>query len=331
MQPFSLTLETIDRFLNCEIADHPVYDGLEVQVFDDPTHGRGVLAFLTRRADHTADFYIGPGLTLDPASFHIGGGIGRWGPADFEVARLELHEDGVVADVVFDDDEGRRIALSIDDRDGTPRTRSRLLAPVSAAIENPRSLMCVYLTGFDLVHTSGHATLTIDGTPVDTGHLPLEGLHHRRLVKVSNGLTVVHLNRGGDGPLGGGNLHVVDGDHEARLVLEPAPGALEDLTDGPHEGAWHLLVEGDRLTGGRWRAVRTGSEVDLTLDVTERWTPHGLPPLVWAVTRFVPTFRQWPTGYRWSARVDLDRGTLHGTWSNTGGLGDAYRRSTGSS
>lgn len=72
---------------------------------------------------------------------------------------------------------------------------SRLLAPVSAAVEVPTSLLLVYLTGFDLVHTSGTAEVRIGEHVVDTGHLPLEGLHHRRLIKVSDGLTVVHMNR----------------------------------------------------------------------------------------------------------------------------------------
>jgi len=334
MSPFDLRLESIARFLNCEISDHPVYDGLEVQVFDDPQHGSGMLVFLTRRADQRADFYISPGLELDPASFHIGGGMGRWGPAELDVARLELHDDGVVAQVAFTDDEGRPIELEVDDRDGHLRHRSRLLAPVSASIQDPRSLMLVYLTGFDLVRTRGTARLRIGEHEVDTGHLPLEGLHHHRLIKVSEGLAVVHLNRQIDGgPLPDGPREVSDGRHRAHLVVEPELHDLSSLAQGRHQSAWHVQVQGDRLTGGTVQAERVGDRVGLVMEVTEPWTPHGLPPLVWGVTRIVPVFRQWPTTYRWTATVDLRTtpATLRSAWTRSGDLGEGYRQATGSS
>ncbi len=187
MVPFDVSLETIARFLNCEIADHPVYDGLEVQWFDDPRHGRGMLAFLTRRDDGRADFYYQPTLTLDPATFYVGAGIGRWGPAEFHAARLELSSEGVLAEVRFDDAEGRSIALHVDDRGGSPRRRCRLLAPVSAAIAAPPSMMLVYLRGVDLVQARGTCRVAIGGQDVSTGRLPLPWLHGRRLVKVSDG------------------------------------------------------------------------------------------------------------------------------------------------
>jgi hypothetical protein len=37
--PFDLRVTPIARFLNCELVDHPVYDGLELQYFDDPPRG----------------------------------------------------------------------------------------------------------------------------------------------------------------------------------------------------------------------------------------------------------------------------------------------------
>lgn len=331
MTPLSLSLDTIARMLNAEIADHPVYDGIELQVLGDGPDG-DVLAFLTRRDDGKADFYLSPGLELDPASFHIRAGIGRWAEARFEQARLELVDDGVVADLVFEDDAGRRVELHVDDRDGHPRQRSRLLAPVSAEIEDPQSMMFVYMTGFDLVRTSGTASLRIDGEEVDTGHLPLEGLHHHRLIKVTDGITVAHLNRSVDGPMTGGSLEVARGSHHAQLVLDPGLEDVHALPEGAHEGAWHLTVEGDRMTGGLLRAMRVGDRVDLELTVTERWTPHGLPPLVWGVTRLVPTFRQWPTTYRWTARIDLsaEPPTMRSAWTRQGDLADSYRRATGS-
>ena len=39
--PFTLQLWTVDRMLNFEIPDDPSYEGLELQVFDDPAHAKG--------------------------------------------------------------------------------------------------------------------------------------------------------------------------------------------------------------------------------------------------------------------------------------------------
>src|SRR5215211_1219310 len=41
--PFDLQMWAVDRMLNFEITDDPHYQGLELQVFDDPAHGRGMI------------------------------------------------------------------------------------------------------------------------------------------------------------------------------------------------------------------------------------------------------------------------------------------------
>jgi hypothetical protein len=43
--------------LNFEVADHPVYDGRELQWFDDAAHGTGMLAFLGRRDSRVYDYH----------------------------------------------------------------------------------------------------------------------------------------------------------------------------------------------------------------------------------------------------------------------------------
>ena len=53
--PPALRTDSSDGMLNFEIADHPIYDGLELQWFDDAAHGTGMLAFLTRR--DRVDYY----------------------------------------------------------------------------------------------------------------------------------------------------------------------------------------------------------------------------------------------------------------------------------
>ena len=74
--PFDLRVWDVDRMLNFEIADNACYEGLELQVFDDPVHGRGMIVLLKRRGDGRFDIYRQPGLTLDTALAQVGGELG---------------------------------------------------------------------------------------------------------------------------------------------------------------------------------------------------------------------------------------------------------------
>ena len=75
--PFDLQVWAVDRMLNFEITDDPHYQGLEVQVFDDPAHGRGMAVLLRRRDDGRMDIYRQPGLTLEPEMAQVGGELGE--------------------------------------------------------------------------------------------------------------------------------------------------------------------------------------------------------------------------------------------------------------
>jgi hypothetical protein len=152
--PLSLTIAAPVRMLNLELPAHPVYDAAELVWFDDAERGTGMLAFLTRRPDRVVDHYVQPGLRLTPEDFHLGGGSRSWNVTDIDPARLEIGPDGVVAAASFVDVDGRRIELDIDDRDGRRRRRSSLLAPVSADIEVPQSLLVIWMPTFDLVRVT---------------------------------------------------------------------------------------------------------------------------------------------------------------------------------
>lgn len=347
--PLSLRIAAIARFLNVELSDDPTYDGLELQWFDDDVHGRGMLAFLSRRADRRIDYYPQRGLRLDPAGYEIGGGTGSWTGTDFEIARLEVADDGVDAEVRFTDVDGRPVDVRVDDRDGRRRRRARLLAPVSAGIDRPKALLLVWLRGFDLVRvTSTRPTIRIAGREVSTGRLPGARVHRRRLIKYAAPVCAVEVNRSSqDGPLpereAGQHLELTsdrsrieavvaeqDG-HRARLVLDPALPDLRALPDDAVEGGrWHVVVDGARLTGGSWSVARSGDQVTLGLDVTERWRPGPLPWLMRVVTTVVPVFRRWPTTYRWRAVVRIgSTATMSARWERIASSGaEKYRRWT---
>jgi hypothetical protein len=346
--PFSLAVSPIARFLNFELSNDPTYDGLELQWFDDDVHGRGMLAFLSRRADRRVDYYLERGLRLDPAGYEIGGGTGSWVKTDFPVARLEVAEDGVDAEVRFTDVDGRAVDVRVDDRDGRRRRRAQLLAPVSAGIDRPKALLLVWLSGFDLVRiTSTRPAIRIGGREVSTGRLPGARLHRRHLIKYAAPLCAVEVNRSQDGPLSdesaGQHLEltpdrsgieaiaVEQGGHRARVVLDPALPDARGLSDGAvEEGRWHVAVDGVRVTGGAWSAARSGDQVTFGLDVTERWRPGSLPWLMRLVTTVVPVFRRWPTTYRWRAIVHLASiPTMASRWERiASGGAQGYRRWT---
>ena len=347
--PLSVAVDEVACMLNFELADHPVYDGGELQWFDDDRHGTGMLAFLSRREGRRVDYYAQPGLRLDRGSYRIGGGTGSWTETDFDVARLAVDVDGVDAEVRFTDVDGRPIEIRVDDRDGRARRPAGLLAPVSAGIERPDSLMLVWMHRFDLVRIAGAPpVIRIGGQDAGTGRLPGARLHRRHLIKYAPSLVVVRLNAAHDGPLfppvvdqqleqddmlGVTGVTVERAGHRAQLVLEPALPHLAGLPDGTSAtGRWHVEVDEVRLTGGAWSVARRGGAVDLELDVDERWKPGRLPWLMRVVTTVVPVFRRWPTTYRWRAEVRLvPAASMTARWERTTTDTTAsYRRATGS-
>lgn len=360
--PFTLQVDRIDRFLNAELVDDPHYSGIEVQWFDDEAHGRGLLVFLERRADRRVDYHHTPGLRLDPALYVLGAGTGSWREVVFDPGVLEVTAEGVRCEIGFDDADGRRIEVAIDDRRAGSRRTGSLLAPVGSAIDAPVSLALVHLDGFDLVRRSDPPPrIAIAGREAATGTLPAGRLHGRELIKYAAPLTVVSLNRAVEGPLPSvtvgqdptsvadgpvartvpgvrSGTHAIvelgsgDGDDRTRLQLTPGLPDVTALTDGEtHAGRWRVRRGTlPPLTGGSWQLRRTGEQVDLELAVTDRWRPGPLPPLVRTVTTLVPVFRRWPTTYRWHATVTLGADPqLSSGWERTAERDRSYGRATG--
>jgi hypothetical protein len=349
--PFVLQVWDVDRMLNFEIADDPHYEGLELQVFDDPVHGRGMVVLLRRRQDGRFDVYRQPGLALDPAYVQIGGELGEWRQASIEPARFEIGPCGIDVDVRLSDLAGREIRVRIDDRDGRRRHPGTLLAPVGSTIEHPVSLPLFLMGGCDLVRKTGPAfDLRIGGRRATTGRLPGGWLHRRRLVKYTAAPTAVVLNPAGDGPVaavdprtpgnvrfdGASNriesLQARTAGHCAGLVLEPAlPDVARLRPGGLATGAWRLDIDDTpAVVGGSWTVERRQDHADVVLDVTRGWRPRGLPPLMAAVTRVAPVFRNWPKTYRWSATITLgDPALLRSRWERKSSQRDqSYRRLT---
>ena len=294
--PFDLQVWTLDRMLNFEITDDPDYEGLELQVFDDPAHGRGMAVLLRRRSDGHIDIYRQPGLTLDPEIAQVGGELGEWRETAIDPARFDISPDGVDVDVRLTDMAGRVIEVRIDDRDGRRRHRGTLLAPVGAVVEDPASLPLFVMGGCDLVRRSGPVCdLRIDDRPLATGRLPGGWLHRRRLIKYTADPMVVICNQAHDGPpatidprapgevelapRSGGiaALRARSGGHRARLELAPAlPDVARLRPQMTVEGTWQLGIDDNpAVVGGFWTVYRRQDRVELVLDVVRAGARQG--------------------------------------------------------
>jgi hypothetical protein len=331
--PLTLLIDQVACMLNFELTDDPTYESGELQWFDDDAHGTGMLVFLCRRADRRLDYYVQPGLDLDRAGYELGGGTGMWTETVFDVARLRVTEEGVDAAVRFTDVDGRVIDVRVDDRDGRRRRRGGLLAPVSAGIERPNSLLLVWMPTFDLVRvTATPPVIRIGGRDASIKGLPGARLHRRHLIKYAAPVVAMQVNRAYEGSLNGGALgatgsasrvaavSVERAGHRGEVALDPPLPDVTSLVDGtPEEGRWTAAVDSVRLTGGRWSAVRAGDRVELCVDVRDRWQPGPLPWLMRLVTTVAPIFRRWPTTYRWRATLDLGpEPEMTSRWERTG-------------
>lgn len=346
--PLTLHFTQFAGLLNFELADHPVYDGFELQWFDDDVHGTGMLAFLSRRDGRVVDYYSDPGLTLDRNGYQIGGGTRSWNLTDFDVSRFQITPGGVAAEVSFTDVDGRPVEIWIDDRDGRRRKPAALLAPVSAAIDNPTNLLLVWMPLFDLVRRSGAApVIRIDGVDAAIGRLPGARLHRRHLIKYAGPVLTLEVNRDHDGPLStltsdarpevstSGRLTAlvaeIDG-YRARLSLDPGLPAMDSASARDETGRWSVAIDDATLTGGTWSTAATPDGTRLELVADQRWRPRRLPGLMRFVTTVVPVFKRWPTTYAWSCEVPRDPAAgITSTWRRTGtDVAASYRRATGS-
>jgi hypothetical protein len=101
-----------------------------------------------------------------------------------------------------------------------------------------------------------------------------------------------------------------------EMSFRPGFANLIGLPERPQAvGNWTIRLGGVEITGGAYRASRTGDAVAVSLDVTNNWKPSGLPPSMKILTGIVRKFRTWPTTYRWRGVVrDGEPPTMQCGW-----------------
>jgi hypothetical protein len=314
-------------------------------VFDDPAHGRGMAVLLRRRDDGRLDIYRQPGLTLEPEMAQVGGELGEWRESRIDPARFEISPDGVDLDVGFTDVADRPVQVRIDDRNGRPRHRATLLAPVGSVIEDPASLSlfggaATWCAGPAAPSTS--ASTAVRWRPAGCPSAGCTGAGWSSTPPTPRWLSATRLTTARWPPSIPGTRR---GRGRSTVGRDRGPPGSQPRSPGPPragpgpprrplrprqaiEGTWQLGIDRDPVVvGGFWTAERRQDVVELVLDIVQGWRPTGLPPVMAVVTRLAPVVRSWPTTYRWRGTVTLgNQPTLTARWERTGDQPDQSSR-----
>ncbi len=345
--PLSIGLDPMERLVVASFRGDPEYVGLEPQVFDDPVNGRG-MRVLRQRRDGKIDVYWQAGVNVDPARISIGAGIGDFAEVSIDPAHLEITPSGVDLHFAFRDAQGRKVELKVIERGDRP-SRFPFLAPVGDQVSEPQRLFLVYMLDFDFVRRHGtevHAA--IGDRELRPASIPLPRAGRRiLLIRYSDRPVIGFLNPPMDRPtlfettvpgtaaIDGMRMRVDpsgrvaqvasgEGVHSVQFDFAPGfPNLLGLSETETEEGTWIVHIAEAAITGGTYCVRRLGSTVASRIDITRKWSPSGLPPSCKFLTRVVPSFRNWPTTYRWEGTVEFDEGlALTGGWKRTSGKGD---------
>ncbi len=341
--PFRLGLDPMEKLLVATFKGDPEFEAIEPQLFDDAVNGKG-MRVLRYRKDGRVDVYWQPGVRVDPNSFVVGTGIGDFAETTIDPAFFEISERGVDLHVAFTDSRGREIELRVrEDADG--KRGFPMLAPVGADIARPFQLFLVYMSDIDLVRRKGSFFEgRIGDRAVHPASLPVL-LHGHRVLFIRYAARPVigtlnppmsqplifDLAAPGSADVDGmsvvadrdGKVTRISAGREPRQVeigfLPGFPNLFGLTNGGSVSGRWSIRIAGTLITGGSYHALREASRIAVGLDVTEHWKPSGLPLSMEIFTRVVPTFRSWPSTYRWRGAIEL--GTMpamSGMWERTG-------------
>jgi len=336
--PFELEIDPMERLLLINIENDPdsLYVGFEPQVFDDEINGSGMLV-IGWRIDGRVDVYHQPGLTLDPGKYDIAGkGLAQMAERRMEGARFDITEKGVQSDITFTDLKGRTVELRIEERSDRTRKPFGLLAPMGIAAENPSGMPLILLHDFYFVRRNNtEYTVKIDSRYHEPDKLPIPMDYSRMyFARYSPDLLILLLNPAFNGKLDplsepDGNT-VIDGDtrynlalnnnvheisslsrthnrHTVTMVFSPSFPNLEAFTGRSAEGVFEIAGhESAGVVRGEYTVENNDGRIRVELNPSGGWIPNEKKFSVRFLYRVVPMFRNWPTTYRWTARLNKD-------------------------
>lgn len=336
--PLTLHEEPMKYLLVANFKDDSEYEGIEPQLFEESTSGKG-LKILMYRKDKKVDVYYEPGIRFDEKTFKIGEGLGYTAATVMSPSRFAVSENGVDIDIAFVDKSGRTIKIRI--KENTQNIHPfPFLAPVGNDVKDPNKLFAVYMKEFDFVKregtivqvTIGDRELTPETFPISRDGQKVYLMRYAsKLVigEINNTVTKpVVIENVFPGIIKAGNLnllfneenevqHCWIGSKSDSIELKFKDGFPNLLTlpqNRKVKGSWRYAVTGEVLFGGRYSLVRDSSKVYIELDVTKKWKPDNIPFNFKAFTAIVRFFRTWPVSYKWNATVDLNSMSVESQW-----------------
>ena len=335
--------------INFEKDPDSVYIGFEPQYFDDAVNGTGLLV-IAWRTDGKIEVYHQPGLSLDPGKYDIAGkGLAHMVECLMQPAAFEVNDQGVQANIGFQDLAGREICIQIAERNPKRRKPFGLLAPMGQAAESPSAMPMVILHDFYFVrkrHTditvkiAGRAH-TVDELPVPMDFTKMYFCRYSPdpfivtfNTAFDGGLTTLQIRDDGTAALGDMRYELAEGAtgaeikalsrkgtrHTIRMELSPALPNMLHLPDGTgFKGAFRIF--GHPSTGsvsGHYELEKKGSDTRIELIPSGGWKPV-IPKLsIFFMFTVIKMFKHWPKTYRWMAVLREEAGgqlTMRSGWA----------------
>lgn len=336
--PLTLSEEPMERLLVASFRDDPEYEGIEPQMFDNGTSGKG-LKILMYRKDKKVDVYWQPGVSFDEKTFTLGEGLGYTAETVMSPSRFVITETGVDIDIAFTDKSGRRVQILI--KENTRNINPfPFLAPVGDNVKDPNKLFAVYMKEFDFVRREGTTIhVTIGDRELQPASFPISRDRQKvYLMRYASSLVIGEMNASVTKPVVLENISpgtvktgdmslMINEENEVqscwvnsksdRIELRFSEGFPNLLTlpqNKKVKGSWQYAVSGEVLFGGKYSLLRDDNKVFVELDVTKKWKPRNIPFSFRVFTGIVRMFRVWPVSYKWNAVVDLNEMSVESRW-----------------
>jgi hypothetical protein len=335
--PFRIDVDPMERLLliNFEKDPDSLYLGFETQVFNDAINGSGHLV-IGWRMDGKVDVYHQPGLKLDPEKYDIAGkGLANMVEREMKDAFYEINESGVQASYAFNDIHDRTVTLRINESHPKKRKPFGLLAPMGSVAENPSAMPLVLLHDFYFVrkkHTEALVSIAGKAHQPDELPVPMDG-RKMYFMRYSPKPLIATLNPAFEGELQElrvteGSMQMVSGHHiieldwnndipviksvtrenetfPVQLRFEPGFPNVADLPDN-YSTNGRFEIEAHPSTGritGIYSIEKIEKEILVKMIPSGGWKPRPTKLSLRFMYRVVKTFRQWPTTYKWTAKI----------------------------
>ncbi|MDD4192721.1 MAG: hypothetical protein PHI28_15405 [Mangrovibacterium sp.] len=334
--PFGLNIDPMEHLIliNFEKDPDELYRIFEVQQARDE-NDRKRLLIIAYRNDGGADVYYQGGFpfasqdrVLNHASF-----IER----PMEDARFDVNSDHIEVFFSFEDETGRKIKASVNERNRQKKNPFFLLAPVGEVSRNPISLPVYSL--YEMSFTRQKYTdieIEIDNVKhkPDTFPIPID-CSKNYFTRYSLDAFNVDWNKNFKGPLSPlipGDKHEAEEKgisyeyeknkghceikrisaknrkHTIRIDFSPAIPDIVCLREGIGlNGGFSITTDKTKGTiRGFYQLKREGNEIDIEVRPDCGWEPNESRWVLRFLFFVVKVFKEWPKSYVWTSKIKLD-------------------------